>query len=314
VLAAATISQNWYVFALLASLAWSVVQLVDKTLISSQAPSSNHYLVISGMTTVVSLLVLPLVATHDLSVPTTLTLIGSIGAGVCYFASNGFFFRALNNIDASVNSAVLATTPGLTAIGSWLILGQDLGWPEVTGVIAISVGVLIMSQFGRGKATNRPPASAWMSICIAELLLVTEYILEGVVVEHIPALDVLFWSRVGVVMATAAFAVVRWRLVVEAVSWAFSRSRHVAALSAANECLDIVAIGLLITAYSRGPIGVATALAYTQAAFVFGISLLVNAIRPKTIPTEGDDVHASGLGWRAVGIVIVIAGVFLALL
>jgi uncharacterized membrane protein len=300
---------TWLWFALLASSAWAVVQLVDKTLISSEAPSPRHYLVASGVAALVPTILMPLLLTSFVTFPGPAMAAGGIFAGVLYFASNAFFFKALLDMDASLSAAALAAVPGLTAIGSWLILSETIGWLPVAGLVAIAGGVIVMSEAPREARRVRPPLKAWGSLTIAGLLLVAEYLIEGTIVQDMHPLDVFFWTRVGVVLSVVVFAALRWRFVRETIRWAFVERRRVGALTVSNEALDMGAIACLIAAFSAGPVGLSTAVAYTQAAFVFVFTLMANAVVPGTIPTNSD--KKGGITWRAIGLLVVVLGVFL---
>lgn len=303
---------TWLVAALLASLAWAIVQLVDKTLIDAKStPSTDHYLVASGISALLPVALFPFVLRQHLTTQDTLTIVLSCLAGVCYFVSNSFFFRAVAHIDASVSSAALAAVPGMTAVGSWLVLSEALGWLPVAGIIAISIGVFVMSRTPKGRTTTskRVPLRAWVFLAIAELILVVEYLIEGAAAKHLPAVGVFFWTRVGVLACMVALVTANRQFVMDAIRWAFLRSRRVGYLTVTNECLDMIAITLLIASYRSGPVGVATAVAYTQSAFVFILTLAANTFRPNTVPTEGD--RRGILRWRVVGLVLVLVGVFL---
>jgi uncharacterized membrane protein len=301
---------TWFWFAALASLCWAVVQIVDKTLINRDAPSTNHYLVATGAAALAPVLLMPLPLHNYVTIPYPSVLASGIAAGVCYFIANAFFFRSLLYIDASLSSAGLATIPGITAVMSYLVLGQRLGLLPVTGIVAITAGVVVMSRVdSAGVEVSRPPLKAWVLLGAAILLYVTEYIIEGTIVRYVHALDVFFWTRIGVLACTAILAVANWRFVRDAIVWAFFSSRRVGAFTVSNELLDMLAVASLIAAYSLGPVGLSTAIAYTQAAFVLAITLLVNAVRAGTIPTEGD--RPGALRWRVVGLGVVLVGVFM---
>lgn len=300
---------TWLWFALLASLAWATVQLVDKTLVSTEAPSPNHYLVASGIAAIAPSVLMPLLVGAYVTTPAPVMMLGGIAAGVLYFASNAFFFKALLHMDASLSAAALAAVPGVTALGSWLILSESVGLLPVAGILVIALGVIVMSGATAESRRHRPPLRAWLLLMVAGTFLVAEYLVEGSLVRELHALDVFFWTRIGVVGCVAAFALVRWRFVIYTIRWAFVTRRRVGALTVSNEALDMIAVASLIAAFSVGPVGLSTAAAYTQVAFVFLITILVNALRPQTIPTEGD--KRGNLLWRTLGLTAVVAGVFL---
>ena len=78
--------------------------------------------------------------------------------------------------------------------------------------------------------------------------------------------------------------------------------------SSFNELLDMTAMTLLIFAYSKGPLSGVTTLAATQPAFVFAATILLNRIRPNTIPSENDNKY---IFRRASGIALTLYGIYL---
>src|SRR5438132_7308358 len=244
---------TWFLLAILASLTWAIVQLVDKTLITDDAPSPKHYWIISGVAALAPVVVMPVALPRLVVLPEKSILILAMFAGVCYFVSNAFFFRAVLRIDASISSAALAAVPSLTAVGSWLILNESFSWFHVAGIVAITLGVFVMSNFGSGNAKkSKIPPRAWVFLASSEIILVVEYLVEGAVVKHISPLSAFFWSRVGVILCVFLVSLTRPRLVREALQWVL-HSKKGGLLTTGNECLDVLAIALLLAACRWGP-------------------------------------------------------------
>ena len=297
----------WALLALLASLSWAIVQLVDKVLLASEAPSTRVYWTMTGVASLIPVCFLPLFV-RGLAIPHSVMFIAILFAGICYFAANAFFFRAVSLIDSSITSAALAAIPALTTVGSWFTTKEGFGIYPVLGIVAITTGIIVMALAPTGTARSKNlTRKAFTYLALSELVFVMEYLIEGTAAKTFPALSVFYWTRIGVLCCVVFILAIRPKLMLKSLRWAFVESRRSGAAMLLNECLDMAAILLLITAYRRGPVGLSTALAYTQSAFVFIITIIVNRFRPGAIPTQGD--KPGTLTWRVVGLCIVLSGV-----
>ena len=301
---------GWFGYSLISSLCWAGVQIVDKTLVDGEAPSPLHYLFVSGFSAIPVFVFLPLFF-PVLALPSWQILV-SVVAGILYFAANGLIFYAILRLDASLAAAALAAVPASAAIGSWLFLGEGLEIVAAGSIGLITLGVVMMSIDSPDRAERGESLrTEWLMIAGAVVLLVLEYLLEARVVRDATAPQVFYWSRGGVILATLLLGVFLREKALEALSWAFRRRRHVGLLTLGNEGLDMVAQASLIAAYARGPVGLSTAVAYSNPALVFGGTVLINSIWRGAVPTEGDVAHHY---WRMAGLVLVVAGIFLSIL
>lgn len=300
---------DWIGFAVVSMICWALVQIVDKTLIATEAPTYRHYLFVSGLASVPVVIFGPAVLAGSFTRLPVHMLLLTVVTGMCYFIGNGFVFYAFTVLDASIVAAALAAVPACAAVASWLALGEKLRVLPVIGLALITIGVVGMNG-PRDKSGQGPSRrSAWLAVAGAVAALVTEYVIEGFAVEKVPSGVVFYWGRVGVVAAVLALAAVRRSEAADAIAWVVRRRRVVLALSFGNEALDMVAIACLIAAYAYGPVGLATGIAYANPALVFLLTVMVNRLRVGAIPSEGDDTR---FAWRALGVTVVVTGVLLA--
>ncbi len=299
---------TWLAFSLFAASCWAIAQLIDKIIIEKAAPSSDQYLLVSGMAAVPVLVLGPLLAGTSLTGISAGKVSLSIAAGVLSFLTNALFFFALKTLDASAASAAFSMTPAAAAIGSWVIFGQKITILSAMGLALSAIGAVLMNA-ERREDGGRNVRKAWIALGAASALAVTEYIIEGYVVKEVPPSTVFYWTRAGVVAAITAFATIQPQAAREAFAWVIRRSRAAGALSFGNGALNMIAIASLIAAYTRGPVGLATGVAYADSALVYMATIGINAIRPKTIPSKGDVKYR---GRRVSGVTIVVLGVLVA--
>lgn len=301
------IEMTWLLFGLISATCWAAVQIIDKTIIEYEAPSASHYLVVTGLISFPVVLIGPVfIDVGDISPAATIL---SVASGVCYFLVTAFLFHALVSLDASVAAAALATVPALVAAAAWPVLGQELTALPVLAVLLISVGVFATAWRGRGALDAARTRRSWFAMLGAVATLVVEYVIDGYVVETVPGPTVFYWTRIGVAAATFLFAASRPRRLLEAVRWLVRRRRIVATVTVTNELLDMAGVAALIAAYSRGPVGLATGIAYSSPVIVYSATLLINLARPGLIPTDSDRSNRIS---RGIGVLLVVGGVLLA--
>jgi drug/metabolite transporter (DMT)-like permease len=298
---------TWLFFSMASATCWAAVQIVDKTIIENEAPSPGHYLFVSCLASLPVVAIGPIFL--DIASISVEGIFLAIASGLCYFLATAFLFHALVSLDASVTAAALAVVPALATVAAWPILGQKLTVLSAIAVLLITAGVIIMSWRGHATLRTGKIRSAWLAVLGAALVLAAEYLIDGYVVESAPAPTVFYWTRSGVATATLLFAAIRPRHCLDAIAWLIRRRHIVATLTFGNEVLDMAGVASLITAYSRGPVGLSTGVAYSNPAIVYGATLAINFFRPRLIPTGSD--HSE---WRprALGILLVVAGVLLA--
>jgi drug/metabolite transporter (DMT)-like permease len=298
---------TWFALAVLASLMWAIVRVLNKTLAASEAPSTQHRWAITGVVAIAPVVLILVLVPRYAALPDTRLLLIVMLAGACSFISNAFFFQAALSIDVATTSASLAGIPGLTAIGSLLLLNEKIGWIPIVGIIEITAGVVLMSRAAAPKRPKRKlPRGAVLSLGAAVATLTAEYLIEGATARYLPTLNVFYWTRIGVLVCVGILSLLKPRLVRDAFRWAFLDNRNIGVLTISSECLAMLAVASLIGAYRVGPVGLATAIAYTQSAFVLVITLAVNSARPGTIPME--DEHPDAVRLRSLGFMLIVWG------
>jgi uncharacterized membrane protein len=298
---------TWLLLSMISATCWAAVHIVDKTIIQSEAPSVGHYLFVSSLTS------LPVVALAPVALDVTAVgaeeIFLSIASGLCYFIVTALLFHALVYLDASVTAAALAVVPALATVAAWPILGQQLTALTGVAVLLIAAGAFVLYWRRHETLSTGNMRRAWFAVLGAVIVLVAEYTIDGYVVENAPAPIVFYWTRVGVATATFLFVATRPARCLEAVRWLIRRRRVVATLTFANELLDMAGVAALIAAYSRGPVGLSTGVAYSNPAIVYGATLVINFVRPGLVPTDSD--RSNWLS-RGLGMLLVVVGVLLA--
>ncbi|MET1124565.1 MAG: DMT family transporter [Archaeoglobaceae archaeon] len=127
------------VLALLAALLWGVAPILDKFALKESSLYAANLLRLSGALLVVSLLA-PLDFRVSARAAVLLLVAGIIGGAVAML----LYYKALSTSQVAKVVAITATYPMFTALFS-AALGEELGLRTVIGIIAIIIGVYLVS-------------------------------------------------------------------------------------------------------------------------------------------------------------------------
>lgn len=296
--------ESWVLLALASATLWAVVSLVDKTILERVIRHPATYLIISGASAVVPALLLPVF--FDVTGASMPVAVAAAATGILYVFYNYLFFKSLQKSDASVVVNLWLLCPLFCTAWSLLFFGETLSLLVTAAIVTIVAGVAITS-YSRDSAKTRLRGRIAALFMIGSAFVASiDYAIQDFLVRENTPLVVFYWSRVGVVISVLflCLAIPQLRIAV----FDLSRTVRLRAFSAAaiNEALDMIATFSLIVAYAQGPLGPVTTIAATQPAFVLLFILVINRVRPSTIPSEGDERYKVR---RAIGISITILGI-----
>jgi drug/metabolite transporter (DMT)-like permease len=133
---------EWFAFAFLGTIFFSVAGLLDKFLLSSYTDDSNAYIVCQVLASQLFTIPVFLIAGADFVYPQSLfaLLFGSLQVFPCFF-----YMKALKNEEISKVTALEYVYPLFVFIGSVLLLGEVLELKHCAGGLLLLVGTLLIS-------------------------------------------------------------------------------------------------------------------------------------------------------------------------
>lgn len=271
---------DWILPGLANPIIFSFVTLVDKQVLSGYNLAFRSFNLFVGCTqglfSLIIVLVNPLPAGTEITV-----LLGGLGVGVIHSVSLSLMFWVLSKQDASRVVPVFQSFPIIVAVLAWVFFDEVLGplqWVAV--LLAVGGGILVSVRFGsRARGARFEPVFLLLvlaSFLFALSLILLEKTTHDLSVFHTLALRgaglftamTLFYGRPKVVVELARFLKVPRRSL-----W----------LVLSEAILPFTAHYLGITAISRGPVSLVSALMGTRPVGVFIFGLIGSRLTPLSI-------------------------------
>ena len=203
--------------------------------------------------------------------------------------------------------AILLQGVPVITVGISTVFFREM-FPAVTYAgIAIIIAGTVLATLAAEPGRKRMGLRAIVTVTPALLAVSISYSLQSYTLRTI-SVDTLFVAgRVGQ-LAVAAGLLCLAPIRRDLVATTARLSRGVMAIVVLVGLLNLLGVYLLNEAYARGPLALVTTLSSIQPVLVLALILVVNSIRPHTVPDEGSRRY---LGPRAVATGLVIAGIFL---
>lgn len=150
--------------------------------------------------------------------------------------------------------------PVLVAVGAWVFVGEHLSTGGLIGIALISLGLMSLAVFGRGRGQMTSVALGWGLITAVFIAMYT--VIDGYGVRQSGnALSYILW-----LFTFEALPIVLWLLLARRREW-FAYIRESAGSIAVGGVISGAAYGLVIYAMSLGAIAVVSSLRETSVIF-----------------------------------------------
>lgn len=293
----------WVVLAILAHLAWALVNLLDRYVMEKRLKKPFFYtaiiLIVDGLA---SLLFLPWVEFGWIS---WLAAVGAVLAGILFILGTVFFTRAIQIEEASRINILWVFIPIFDFIFAWLLLGEKLAGKQLLAFIVLLSGSLFACLHWRG--------GQWKFSRAFILMLVSCLFYSGY--------DIImrYFTReapFSLLYLIASFSMLFW--LVPIVSAKKFRQKYQSEFQSFNLSLIIIVIlvaffsglGLFLNtrAISLGPVSLVSALEGFQTIFVFVIAALLTIFAPRIMKEEFDKKN---LFLKLIALVLMLGGIWL---
>jgi len=129
---------------LVGSLSWSAVNVLYKVV----GRDSDELAIATMQSIIGTVLMLPLVPLGGLRMEFTVPLALSIAYQGVLVAGVGYvvWFRLLRRYSASIVSSTSMMVPAIALILSWILLGEEVTWPQMLGEVLIALGIYLVMR------------------------------------------------------------------------------------------------------------------------------------------------------------------------
>src|SRR5215471_17463464 len=299
---------RWLIFAILGPLSWAVSTHIDKYLVDKYFRDSDTavLIVFTAIVGVVSLPVIWLFEPGVVSLPLTAKIVMTI-SGILYMGAILFYLRAIQSEEASGVAPFFQLATIFTLSLAYLFLGEDLGLTQLSGIVLIVAGALVLSIHGRDFRQHFKLRLLLLMVAATFIIALSAVLFKYFAVEE-SFWGTTFWTFVGQgVFGVSILLIPAYYRQFLAL---FKQSPGaVIGVNAANELINLG--GGLGVRYASllAPVALVSAVSSTTTLFVFAVGVLLTLFVPKF---GREDLSARNLLRKGFAAVLVTLGVLLA--
>ena len=317
---------EWFAFALLGMVFYSVAGLLDKYLLSSYASDSNAYIVCQILASQVFTIPVFLISGAEFVYPQSLLalLFGSLQIFPCFF-----YMKALSVEEISKVSALEYAYPLFVFIGSALLLGEVLEIRHCVGGLLLLVGTLFVSykknssnkidlysngynnnslmnkQFGRFVSGLSPAVKPFLSYWV---LTAVYYLSLKYLLITLDEWNLYVWSSLGSLIAILPLMSIP-SIRGEVKSFFFNNTRAVGALIS-EETFQFLGIIFSIFAYAIGSVSLVSSIGALQPIMTVLLVLGLGALAPKMASAIDEKTDWCSLKQKGISFFVVAIGIY----
>ncbi len=289
----------WVLFSVLASLAWAIVNVVDKYILTKwvrEPMVSTAVLIVVGLIAGVAIYFIR--GFSELSYANILLVLIS---GVFYMAVNLLYFKAVKIEEISRVVPLWYLTPLFVLLLASILLGEFFSPDKYIGIIllvagAVFISAMKISKLGFGKAF-------WLMVSSSALLAVNQ-IITKYLLNFADFWTIFSWTRIGAGIALAVY-LVRFPNLLSTITGYGSK---VIGMISLNEVLNVSAGVLITVAAFLGPITLVNAMSSIQPLFVLIFAVLLSVFYPKILKEE---IGKSTVMLKLIAVASIMAGAVL---
>jgi drug/metabolite transporter (DMT)-like permease len=317
---------EWFAFAFLGMIFYSVAGLLDKFLLSSYTDDSNAYIVCQVLASQLFIIPVFLICDVDFVYPQSLfaLLFGGLQVFPCFF-----YMKALAIEEISKVSALEYVYPLFVFIGSALLLGEVLELRHYAGGLLLLVGTLLISckkkmydrtdLYSNGSSNNRlickqfgqflssispaikPFLSYWVLTAIYYLSL--KYLLIS-----IDEWNLYIWSSLGSLMAVLPLMGIS--SIRSEVKSFFSQGGLAVGALISEESFQFLGIIFSIFAYAIGSVTLVSSIGALQPIMTVLIILGLGVLTPKLANVINEKTDWCSLKQKGISFLVVAIGIY----
>ena len=271
----------------LAAIFWGITNHIDKyLLVGIDENGSNLKVLLIFSTFIAGLILTPfwflLSPTININ---TISLISVFTASVIYILGTVFFFKAMEENDASVVVILSELIPVFDYILALILFKEHLTFHQIIGSIIIIIAAIIIS-FDFNEKNNRKMYKALLLMTISSLLYAIYFIFFDIAIRNSSYYSCAFWYQIGLLIIGLVLLCIRTfrQPFLNAIK---KNGKKYFTLNATNEVLNLLANLLINLANLAAPIALVTVIENgLQGMFVFIIGILGTMIFPKYIKED----------------------------
>lgn len=301
---------NWFLVALIAPILWSIVNHIDKYILSRYQEGRGIGAILT-FSSVSSVVVLPFIAFFhhsqifniSLVDSTTLLIIGFLGALAFYF-----YLKALDTEEASVVIPLFQFDPVFAYILSYFILQESLNLNQILSSVLILVGIVLLSIEIDIENKLKLKKKALILVAISSFL----FALSGVLFKKLALVDSfwvsIFWQYAGLTVFGILILIFYKKFRQDFILMVTTPKLKILSLNIVSETLYIIGGLANNFAILIAPVALVFVVNSYQSLFVFFFAVLFTAFLPTFVSEKISRKH---FFHKLISIIIILIGSYL---
>jgi len=314
---------EWFAFAFVGTIFFSVAGILDKFLLCSYTDNSNAYIICQVLASQLFTIPVFFIAGADFVYPQSLIalLFGSLQVFPCYF-----YMKALKVEEISTVTALEYVYPLFVFIGSALLLGEVLELKHCAGGLLLLAGALLISykkntsnhsdlnsNRSNSNRLNIKPFLSALSPAIKPFLsywvLTTLYYLSlKYLLISIDEWNLYIWSSLGSLIAVLPFMGIS--SIRSEVKTFFGQGGYAVGALISEETFQFLGIIFSFFAYAIGSVTLVSSVGALQPIMTMLLILGLGVLVPKLAKVMNEKTDWSSLKQKGISFVIVAIGIY----
>ncbi len=291
---------EWVLFSILAVIIWSVVNIVDKYVLTKWIEKPVIPTMILGVVGLAASFIVYL--TQGFSELSFSNILLAFLAGLLYVLMSLLYYKSVQLEEISRITPLFHFTPIFILILASIFLGEIFTPIKYVGIFLLLIGAILITtkkikKFSFGKAV-------WLML-LASLAMAINQIITKYLLGFAGFWTVFSWIRIGAFIFLIPVYFIYWPRFAALTK---KHGKKVIAIVSLNESINILGVIFITMAASVGYITLVNALSSIQPVFVFIFTIFLSIFYPKIIKEE---INKSTLLLKSTAIILMILGVII---
>lgn len=293
---------DWFIFAIIATLFWSISAIITKFVRVNYIKSPIGYLVIVTPTAFISFLLLLF---GKIQIPSVKMLIIIFITSIIGFVAYWLYITAIHREDISRVITLYGLQPLMILILATIFLKETL---SIKGYIAFPLIITGSMLIAVKKVEERFKLSTEFFLILASILL---YSIHGLLLKLVSKIDFVSMN----IIRQMGFVIISCILFISSKNIRKKTKEDLKQLSKKKLCLiytseSIAIIGVVLSylAIQRGPVSLVTLIHGTEGLFVIILAVLISTFIPKILKEE---ITKKTISLKIISALLMIVGLYL---
>lgn len=270
------------IITIFASFLWGITNHIDKFMINGVDESGSSVKTLLVFSSLVAGLVFSpiwlIISKFSVSI-SIISVIAIFSSSVIYILATYFYFKALENNEASIVVVMFQLIPVFSYLLALVLFKENLTIQQIIGSIIIILSAIIIS-FDFEEKNNKSKFKALILMTLSSLFYAIYFILFDIAIRHSSYNSCAFWYQIGFLLIGIILICIKSyrKTFIKAIK---KNGKLYLSLNITNEVLNLVANLLVNFANVVIPIALANVLNGFQGAFVFILGVIGVKLLPK---------------------------------